>query len=84
MKRLRSQSGQATLEYILLAIILLGVTLSISRFFKANQIFAAYVEGPWPKVKGMIENGVWQVPERAVLQHPSQAGRRSTPDPTVD
>ena len=78
MKRLRSQSGQLTIEAILIMTILTSLSIYTSRFIKSNGLVADLVEGPWKPIQGMIENGVWQSGDKAKEQHPSMKVRHSS------
>jgi hypothetical protein len=78
MKPARSQSGQLTIEAILIMTILTAIALSFSRFMKSNNLVADVVEGPWRPIQGMIENGVWESGEKAKSHHPSQKSRHSS------
>lgn len=78
MKRLRNQAGQMTVEAILIMIILLSVSLAVSRYMRSEKLVAKIVEGPWLPIRGMIENGVWAKGNAAKAGHPSQPQRHSS------
>lgn len=78
VKRMRSQSGQLTIEAILIMTILTSISIYFSRYVKSNELLASVVEGPWKPIQGMIENGVWQSGDKAKAQHPSQKQRHSS------
>lgn len=54
-----SQTGQMTIEAILMAIILTSVAMALSRTARESGFVASLVEGPWKPIQGMIEDGVW-------------------------
>lgn len=78
MKRARSQSGQMTIEAILIMTILTAVSISLSRYFQNQGLLADVVEGPWKPIQGMIEDGVWASGDKAKSQHPSHFSRHSS------
>jgi hypothetical protein len=53
VKRLRSQSGQLTIEAILIMTILTSLSIYTSRFIKSNGLVADLVEGPWKQHPSM-------------------------------
>ena len=77
-KVLRNQSGQLTIEAILIMTVLTAISISFSRFAKSGNLVANVVEGPWKPIQGMIENGVWESGDKAKSHHPSNRGRHSS------
>jgi hypothetical protein len=69
--RLNSKSGQAVIESILIIVVLMGITLLVARLMKDNNIVADLVSGPWERLDGMIQNGVWLPAERSYGYHPN-------------
>ncbi len=71
MKQLKNQNGQMTIEMLLIAILLLGFVLSISKVFQEKNLLASVVEGPQDYLVGMAENGVWKPSKTANEKHPN-------------
>jgi hypothetical protein len=40
------------------------------------------VQGPWSKVNGMVQYGVWLPPEQAIKFHPNLSPRQGSVDPS--
>lgn len=78
LKKLSRQSGQLTIEAILIMTVLTAISLSFARFAKSNGLVASVVEGPWKPIQGMIENGVWETGDKAKSHHPSNKSRHSS------
>lgn len=80
--RLKSESGQMTVEMVLLAIVALTFALVTSNFFRQQKVLATLVSGPWSHLKTMNEYGVWaKSPQQAVSMHPNAQDRVGTPRP---
>jgi len=77
MKR-KSESGQVTLEAILLTSIVVLVVIMISNFARNNQLLSSFVRGPWLHLQGMAEAGVWAPPQQAKAAHPNNFSRHGT------
>jgi hypothetical protein len=75
------QSGQATMEMILLSIVLVSLAMYVSRTLHAGEYAAALTEGPWKPLQGMIEDGIWADPKQAVAMHPSLRRRHGANKP---
>ncbi|MEO0336108.1 MAG: hypothetical protein AAF202_06930 [Pseudomonadota bacterium] len=69
--RLRNESGQMVLEYILIAVIFTGITMLTTRFFQDNEIMRNLVATPWRSLAGMIQNGEWGEPSATMNVHPN-------------
>ena len=54
-----SESGQFTLEAVLLLSILVGGMIMLYNKINSDGWAKQMVEGPWKPVKGMIEDGEW-------------------------
>ena len=76
---IKNQKGQATIEAILIATILLSSSLFIMNQLRQRQVLSKLVQRPWAYIGGMIENGVWDLPERGVQVHPNHLDRHATP-----
>ena len=55
----RSESGQMTMEMMLIFAVLCSCALMVIKTAEQNKWAAAFVEGPWKPMKGMIEDGTW-------------------------
>jgi hypothetical protein len=75
MKRI-SQSGQMTIEMILIMITLMSLTLLLMRTAREAGWAKAWVQGPWTQVQGMIEDGVWRQAGDASKQQNPQLIKR--------
>lgn len=71
----RNQSGQAVIEALLIITLLFGAVYIISEQFKSGEYLIQVVEGPWQKLSGIIQNGVWRSPEESMNLHPSAYDR---------
>ena len=66
-----NQRGQMILEYILLTVIVVGVSLVVASSFKSNEILAKLASGPWDNMASMIQNGAWGNPKNTMRLHPN-------------
>jgi hypothetical protein len=66
------------IEYILIMVLLLGLATVAAREFRNNQFVANLVSGPWLRLSGMIQNGVWLPQETSNRLHPNQHRRHGT------
>lgn len=73
MKRI-NQSGQMVVEMILILTLLFGFTVFVAAQFRQQEYFKAIVSGPWLKLAGMMQNGVWDTPEKSKDLHPNYRG----------
>ncbi|WP_253696544.1 hypothetical protein ACLWBD_00610 [Bdellovibrio sp. HCB117] len=78
---LRNRKGQFVIEAVLLMVV--GVSFFIwgTNQLREQKILAKLIGGPWEKVSGMIESGVWETPDKARANHPNQIDRSLTIDP---
>lgn len=65
------QSGQMTIEMLLIATLFLSCMLGISQVFQSKNLLASVIEGPQSYVIGMAENGVWMPKDKANTKHPN-------------
>ena len=72
-------SGQMTIEAVLIISIMVSVMYAASRVLGDQQILSRLVEQPWGYVAGMIENGIWDNPQRGRDRHPNDITRHGTP-----
>ena len=77
-----SQSGQATVEMVLITALLVGTCVFVLNKFQEyyrddpskNPIYQ-FISGPWKATAGMIEAGVWEKRETAKSNHSNRAKR---------
>lgn len=74
----KSNSGQMTVEMILIMVILVSLTLFVSNKFKEDELLAAVVSKPWLVLAGMLQNGVWQPVEQSNAMHPNNFVRHAS------
>lgn len=74
----RNESGQATMEAVLLMIIFTMVAVKISSLAKDQGFLPKVVEGPWAPVRGMIEDGVWMKYTDSKALHPNHLKRHQS------
>ncbi len=77
-KRLSNQSGQATMEAVLLLLIFVIVGMKISSVAKEQGFMRHVVEGPWAPIRGMIEDGVWMKYTDSKTLHPNHFKRHQS------
>ncbi len=58
-RRLKKNSGQMTLEMMLLMTIFIAGALFVFKEMQSRKLIAGLVEGPWVPLKSMIEDGEW-------------------------
>lgn len=73
-----SQKGQATMEAVLIMVIIAVVALKISSVAKNQGFVRNIVEGPWAPIRGMIEDGVWEKYTTSKIMHPNHKMRHQT------
>ncbi|MEN0058451.1 MAG: hypothetical protein AAGB31_06420 [Bdellovibrio sp.] len=78
---LKNQQGQFVIETVLLMIVTIGFFIWGTNQLREGQFLAKLIGGPWEKVSGMIESGVWASPNDARKLHPNQLDRSITIDP---
>lgn len=79
MKRFAlSQAGQATMEAVLLTVVVAIVATMISNYARSSGMMADIVEGPWAPMRGMIENGVWVRYNESKAMHPNHLARHQS------
>jgi hypothetical protein len=75
-KKLNSSKGQVVIEAILLTVMMLGFWVYLSKTFISSQYMKKLLQdGPWPRLSGMIEAGVWETPSKAKPFHPNNLDR---------
>ena len=76
-----NKNGQFVIEGVLLMVVTIGAFLWATNQIREGKFLAKMVGGPWEKVSGMIEAGVWKSPAEARALHPNQIGRSVTAKP---
>ncbi len=74
-----NQKGQATIEAVLIMVVMVGVFQLITNKFKEDDLIKEYIQKPWQsRVAGMIENGAWGTPDETNPLHPNRLARHSS------
>lgn len=76
---IKNQSGQLTVEAVLIITIFASIMYGASQSIRDNNILGSLVEQPWAHIAGMIENGIWGPPERGRGIHPNHISRHGSP-----
>ena len=76
---MKKNSGQITIEAVLVLTILMSTAFAGIQVFKDNQYLARVVEGPWQHLAGMMENGIWGSPAQGKSDHPNHVTRHGSP-----
>ena len=76
----KSNKGQTVVEAVLLLALFVILATVVSRQFNENQLVAQLVSGPWDRLNGMIQNGVWAPPSESDAVHPNHLKRRLSTD----
>lgn len=71
LQSIKGQAGQAITEAILLMVVFFGITLMVSQYFVDQEVLASLVKRPWQTLSGVVQNGVWETPERGIARHPN-------------
>lgn len=80
-RTLANNKGQFLVESVLLMTFAVGALIWATGQLRENQFLAKMISGPWLRVSGMIESGVWAPPEEARQKHPNQWARSLTVEP---
>lgn len=77
---LKNRRGQFVVEGILLSVVLVGVLMLLTKKIREEKVVAKMVTGPWTKVAGMTESGVWGAADATTRKkHPNNYSRFFTP-----
>lgn len=79
----RNQRGQFVIETVLIMLITVGAFMAGVNQLRESKMLAKLVGGPWSRVSGMIESGVWMDPAAAKQKHPNQIDRSLAIDPNL-
>lgn len=74
----REQKGQASMEAVLIMVVLVVLFAKISSVAKDQGFLAKIVEGPWSMVRGMIEDGVWEKQASSKALNPNHKKRHQS------
>ena len=70
-KQKNFQSGQMTLEMVLLLVALFGFVSFASTQLKEQEVLKQFITSPWVAVSNMMQSGVWNINrEEAKRNHP--------------
>ncbi|PIU00376.1 MAG: hypothetical protein COT74_05445 [Bdellovibrionales bacterium CG10_big_fil_rev_8_21_14_0_10_45_34] len=78
------QKGQIAVEFVLIATLLFGLTLFISKEFRQRELLSNLIANPWTRLVSMIETGTWQKKDRAIKLHPAHLTRHISLYPVED
>lgn len=67
-----------TIEMLCLITIFLIIGLTVQQAAVQQGWLKNLIEGPWTRVQGIIENGVWINPDAGRAKHPSIRGRHGS------
>lgn len=74
-----NQSGQMTVEMVLIAVASVMLITFVSKKFEQEQILQGMSLNPWNSfIVGMIENGVWGGVDQTMAMHPHAFSRHSS------
>jgi hypothetical protein len=76
---MKSQSGQMTVEMVMLAALTVMLVNFVSKKFEEYSVLQEMTLNPWNGfITGMIENGVWGRADQTMGQHPHSFTRHSS------
>ncbi len=78
MKSSLNQVGQASMEAVLIMVVITSLALKISSVAKERGYVSNIVEGPWSPIRGMIEDGVWEKHTASKPMHPNHKNRHQS------
>lgn len=73
-QKIKSQSGQAAVEMVLLLVLGTGIIFGLFKGLQSMDFVGKITNGPWEKVSGMVECGIWAPcggNSRGKKEHPS-------------
>lgn len=80
MKSLKNQSGQGTVEMVLLMAIVVGISIAVTNYLQSSGFAQKLFGDPWSKLSGMIECGTWEKCS-PTDSHPGSFSRTISYDP---
>ncbi len=78
---MQNQKGQLLVEAVLLMVVMIGLTVFINQQLQERRFFQTLVTGPWTRLQGMVECGVWQPCRGQADLHPNTRARHISTDP---
>jgi hypothetical protein len=78
---LKNEKGQFLIEAVLLMVFSVSLLLFGLKQMQDGKVMENLISGPWKKVAGMIESGVWETADKAAAKHPNQRSRLLSVDP---
>ncbi len=78
-KHIANEAGQMMIEALLLTIVMGAIAFTLTQKLKESKLAPNLVTGPWEKVAGMAESGVWDPASTAQKKHPNNFSRFFTP-----
>lgn len=75
------QAGQMIVEMILILTLLFSFTVFIASQFRQQEFLSQFVQSPWARLAGMIQNGSWRAPDDSIVIHPNQPRRHAATRP---
>ena len=80
-KKIQEQRGQITVEYILLAVVLVSLFTLMTKTLKDGDYLNEFHDGPTKLLKSMVQNGNFELDEDKSFElHPNQHDMHYTPD----
>ncbi|WP_413576527.1 hypothetical protein ACLVWU_00630 [Bdellovibrio sp. HCB290] len=76
-----NRKGQLVIEAVLLMVVMVGIFVASMNALRGSNFLAKMVTGPWDRVAGMMESGVWSPAKDARQKHPNQRNRGISIDP---
>jgi hypothetical protein len=76
--QIKNSRGQATIEMVLMTVVIVATALTVSSAFRNNEFFANLVSTPWKALAGLIQNGAWGTPTDTMAKHPNGELRLNT------
>ena len=78
LKKLKTLNnrGQMAVEMVLLTVVGVGMIFMAMEVLKREESVASrFILGPWKKISGMMESGVWEESQAARGKHPGHFKR---------
>ena len=72
-----NEQGQASVEFVLIASVLVSLSIGIYSELRKRDVFPSIVNGPSEYLRGMSESGVWAPAAQAKSQHPAYLKRKA-------
>lgn len=56
---LKSQNGQVIIEYVLMMVVMLGVSMLLQKYIGKGNFIQNFTVKPWARLDGMVQCGTW-------------------------